>query len=71
MSKPVNVLALPGLSFPSIAEAGGQRVSIGGGLAWVAVAAMVEGATAIRDPGDLSVLGVRLPLEDWLAEGGR
>jgi 2-methylisocitrate lyase-like PEP mutase family enzyme len=71
ISRPVNVLALPGLSVASIAEAGGQRVSVGGGLAWVAVAAMVEAATAIRDTGELSVLGARLPLDDWLAEDPR
>src|SRR5438445_7344040 len=42
VSKPVNVLALPGLSFREIADAGGRRVSVGGGLTWVAVNAMAN-----------------------------
>jgi 2-methylisocitrate lyase-like PEP mutase family enzyme len=66
VSKPVNVLALGGLSFDEIAGAGAQRVSIGGGLTWIAVKAAADAATAIRS-GDLSSLGVRLPLGEWLA----
>ena len=64
-SRPVNVLARPGLSFTEIAEAGAQRVSVGGALTWVAVRAMVEAAIAIRDHGDFSALSARLPLADW------
>ncbi len=56
VGRPVNVLALPGLSVAGIAEAGGQRISVGGGLTWVAVEALVAAATAIRDRGDLGVL---------------
>jgi 2-methylisocitrate lyase-like PEP mutase family enzyme len=66
VSKPVNVLAHPGLSMREIAEAGGTRVSVGGALAWVAVAAMVSAAETIRDEGDFSPLRVRLALGDWL-----
>jgi len=66
VSKPVNVLALPGLSLAGIVDAGAQRVSVGGGLAWVAVKAMADAATAIRDTGDLSVLAARVPLDEWL-----
>ena len=66
VSKPVNVLARPGLSMSEITEAGGQRVSVGGGLAFVGVAAMVEAAEQIRDTGDFSSLGVRLRLAEWL-----
>ncbi|MBA2740929.1 MAG: isocitrate lyase/phosphoenolpyruvate mutase family protein [Actinobacteria bacterium] len=69
VSRPVNVLALPGLSVGGITGAGAQRVSVGGGLAWVGIAAAAAAAEAIRDGGDLSSLGVRLPLADWL--GGR
>jgi 2-methylisocitrate lyase-like PEP mutase family enzyme len=58
----VNVLALPGLTLAEIAGAGAQRVSIGGGLAWVAAKALVDAATAIRDRGDFSVLSARNPL---------
>ena len=67
VSRPVNVLALPSLSLAEIFEAGAQRVSVGGGLAWVALAAMASAATAIRDTGDLSVLASDLPLDDWLS----
>ncbi len=67
VSKPVNVLALPGLSLAEIVDAGARRVSVGGGLAWVAVRAMADAATAIRDSGDLSSLAARVPLGEWLA----
>jgi 2-methylisocitrate lyase-like PEP mutase family enzyme len=67
VEKPVNVLALPGLSVPAIFEAGAQRVSVGGGLTWVAVKALADAASAIRDSGDLSALDVRVPLREWLA----
>jgi 2-methylisocitrate lyase-like PEP mutase family enzyme len=67
VSRPVNVLALSELSFAEIVAAGAQRVSVGGGLAWVAVGALVAAATEIRDSGDFSALGVRLPLGEWLA----
>jgi 2-methylisocitrate lyase-like PEP mutase family enzyme len=65
VSRPVNVLALPGLSVAEIVAAGAQRVSVGGGLAWVAVRALVDAATAIRDSGDLSSLAATVPLAQW------
>jgi len=64
--RPVNVLARPDLSFAEVAGAGAQRVSVGGGLTWVAVAAFAEAATAIRERGDFSALAARPPLRDWL-----
>jgi 2-methylisocitrate lyase-like PEP mutase family enzyme len=67
VSTPVNVLALGGLSLGEITAAGAQRVSVGGGLTWVAVKAMVDAAEAMRDKGDLSALAARVPLDDWLA----
>jgi 2-methylisocitrate lyase-like PEP mutase family enzyme len=67
VSRPVNVLALPSLTVPEIVEAGGQRISVGGGLTWVAMKAMADAAAEIRDTGDLSSLSARLPLGDWLA----
>jgi 2-methylisocitrate lyase-like PEP mutase family enzyme len=67
VSKPINVLAHKGLTFAEIAEAGGQRVSVGGALTWVAAGALVEAAERIRDQGDFSMFGARLPLGDWLA----
>jgi 2-methylisocitrate lyase-like PEP mutase family enzyme len=56
MSKPVNVLAFPGMRLDELAAAGAQRVSVGGALAWVAADAFIAAATAIRDGGDFSVL---------------
>jgi 2-methylisocitrate lyase-like PEP mutase family enzyme len=65
VSRPVNVLARPGLTVAEIVEAGAQRVSVGGGLTWVAVKAFADAATAIHDRGDLSALAASVPLEDW------
>lgn len=63
VSKPVNVLALPGLTVEGIATAGGQRISLGSWLSSIAsksdLASAMEVAAAIRDDGDLSVLGAR------------
>jgi len=67
VSKPVNVLALPALTLGEIFGAGAQRVSVGGGLAWVAAKAMADAAAAIRDRGDLSPLAARVPLDAWFA----
>ena len=67
VSKPVNVLAVPELSFAQVVEAGAQRVSVGGSLTWVAVKAMADAATAIRDRGDFSALAARVPLPQWFA----
>jgi 2-methylisocitrate lyase-like PEP mutase family enzyme len=64
VGRPVNVLAVPSLRFSEIAATGARRVSVGGRLTWVAVRAMAEAATALRD-GDLSVLDAQLPLDDW------
>ena len=65
VTAPLNVLALPGLSVGEILDAGAQRVSVGGGLAWVAVQALADAATALRDTGDVSLLAARPPLGDW------
>jgi hypothetical protein len=42
-------------------------VSVGGGLTWVAVAAMADAATTILETGDLSPLDVEVPLDRWFA----
>jgi 2-methylisocitrate lyase-like PEP mutase family enzyme len=62
VSKPVNVLGHRGLDLAEVLEAGAQRVSVGGALTWVAVAALTEAAEALRD-GDLSVLAASAPKE--------
>jgi 2-methylisocitrate lyase-like PEP mutase family enzyme len=65
VSKPLNVLGHAGFTLSEIFGAGAQRVSVGGALTWVAVAAAADAARALRD-GDLSVLTPRVPLADWL-----
>jgi 2-methylisocitrate lyase-like PEP mutase family enzyme len=65
-AKPLNVLARSGLSMREMVEAGAQRVSVGSRFLWVAVAAMVSAAEAIRDSGDFSQLAVRVHPDEWL-----
>jgi 2-methylisocitrate lyase-like PEP mutase family enzyme len=67
VTKPVNVLAVRGLTVADITDAGAQRISVGGALTWVAVDAFASAAQAIRDGGDLSVLGARPPLQEWFS----
>jgi 2-methylisocitrate lyase-like PEP mutase family enzyme len=67
VSKPVNVLARPNLSFEQVAAAGARRVSVGGALTWTAAGAFVEAARAIRDRGDFSLLGSGSVLDVWRA----
>jgi 2-methylisocitrate lyase-like PEP mutase family enzyme len=69
VGKPVNVLAHRGLSVPEIAAAGGVRISVGGGLTWVAINAMAAAAQRIRDDGDLSVLTGPGEIPAWLRGG--
>jgi 2-methylisocitrate lyase-like PEP mutase family enzyme len=66
VSKPVNVLAFPGMTFAELVNAGAQRISVGGQLTWVAAAAAAEAAVKIRDEGDFSALAARLQGTDWL-----
>jgi 2-methylisocitrate lyase-like PEP mutase family enzyme len=65
--KPVNVLATPQLAAAEIFEAGAQRISVGGGLAWVAVSAFAAAAGQMRDEGSFAALDVSPPVGDWLA----
>jgi 2-methylisocitrate lyase-like PEP mutase family enzyme len=69
VSKPVNVLAFPGMRFADIVAAGAQRVSVGGGLASVAADALIRAATAIRDTGDFSVLTTEHSAREYLLDG--
>jgi 2-methylisocitrate lyase-like PEP mutase family enzyme len=74
VGKPVNVLARPDLPLREIADAGAQRISVGGQLTWVAIGAMAEAARRIRDLEDLSALAPAVPakqIADWLVQGGR
>ena len=65
-TRPVNVLARPKLTLAEIAGAGAKRISVGGGLTWVAVGALAAAAERMRDDGDFTALGVSLPLKEWL-----
>jgi 2-methylisocitrate lyase-like PEP mutase family enzyme len=64
-ARPLNVLAHPGLSMREIAEAGGQRISVGGALTWVAIRAMADAAQQVAE-GDFSALTGAGPIKDWL-----
>jgi 2-methylisocitrate lyase-like PEP mutase family enzyme len=66
VSKPVNVLARPNLTFDEIAAAGAQRVSVGGALTWVAVGALVSAGQQIRDGGEFSALAEGVKIDQWL-----
>ena len=68
ISKPVNVLAHPGLTMSEIVGAGAQRVSVGGALTWVAAGALAQAATAIRDDGNFTSLRARVDLDAWLPD---
>jgi 2-methylisocitrate lyase-like PEP mutase family enzyme len=68
VERPVNVLGHAGLTMREIADAGGQRMSVGGALTWVAVNAMVEAAQRIRDDGDFSALTGPGQIREWLAD---
>jgi 2-methylisocitrate lyase-like PEP mutase family enzyme len=66
VDRPVNVLATPRLTAAEIFGAGAQRVSVGGRLTWVAVAAMASAAEHMRDEGSFAALDVSPPIADWL-----
>jgi 2-methylisocitrate lyase-like PEP mutase family enzyme len=66
VSRPVNVLAHRGLTMREIVDAGGQRVSVGGALTWVAARAMAAAAEQMRDSGDFSALQGAGPIAEWL-----
>src|SRR3954447_3554663 len=68
VSKPVNVLAHRGLSLDEIVEAGAQRISVGGGLAFAAARALVAASEKIHDAGDFSGLTGPGPIAEWLAD---
>jgi 2-methylisocitrate lyase-like PEP mutase family enzyme len=66
-TKPVNVLARPKLALSEIFEAGAQRVSLGGSLAFLSVSAMATAAETIRDDGDFTPIMLGPELREWLA----
>jgi 2-methylisocitrate lyase-like PEP mutase family enzyme len=66
-SKPLNVLTGPGLSVAEIIEAGAQRISVGGRLAWVAINSMAAAAMQLRDGGEMPSLADPAPIIEWLS----
>ena len=66
VSKPVNVLARASLTFDEMTQAGAQRISVGGALAWVSAAALVSAVERIRDSGDFSELAAGVKIDEWL-----
>ncbi|MEA2293056.1 MAG: hypothetical protein QOE86_695 [Solirubrobacteraceae bacterium] len=66
VGRPVNVLAHRGLTMADVVDAGAQRVSVGGALAWAAVEAMADAATRLRDAGDSSGLRSGGRVAAWL-----
>ena len=70
VTKPVNVIARPKISFAEVVEAGAQRVSVGSSLAFVALSAMAEAAEAIRNDGDFGPIAFSPRLREWLAALG-
>ena len=65
-SKPLNVIGFPPLTMAEIVAAGGQRISVGSQLAWVAAGAMARAAEEIRDTGEFTAFAERVPVKDWL-----
>ena len=65
-SRPVNVLARPGLTAAEIFDAGAQRISLGGWLAFTAVDTMAKAAVEVRDQGEFGSLSVPRELREWL-----
>lgn len=75
VNKPLNVIAvmIPGVTVAELAEAGVRRISIGGALAQVAYAALVEGAREMRETGSFGWLAKFSPENDitpFLRQGG-
>ena len=57
VDRPVNVIVRPGgPTVAQLAEAGVARISVGGSLAWVAVAAVADAARELKDAGTVAFL---------------
>ena len=65
-SKPQNVLAHPGLTLTEITDAGGQRISVGSQLTWVAAGALARVAEEMRETGSFAAFAERVPIKEWL-----
>ena len=67
VGRPLNVLALPGMSLPDIVAAGAQRISVGGGLAWAAVNGLVAAASELQTGTIPGTIAPPSELKGWLA----
>ena len=68
VGRPLNVLALPGMSLPDIVAAGAQRISVGGGLAWAAVNGLVAAASELQTGTIPGAIAPPSELKGWLAD---
>jgi len=67
VSRPVNVVmsaADPSLTLAQLAEAGVKRVSVGGALSRLALAAFLRGAREMRDKGGFTWVRDTIPSQD-------
>ena len=64
----MNALVNPKLSYADLAGAGARRISVGGNLAWVGMAAVARAATEMRDQGDFSSIDVGMNVSDLLGD---
>jgi 2-methylisocitrate lyase-like PEP mutase family enzyme len=67
VSKPVNVLAHPKLTMAEVVDAGAKRISVGGSLAFLSVAAVADAARRLRDDRDFEAVRVPSELRELLA----
>jgi len=70
VSKPVNVVmsaADPSITVLQLADAGVRRISVGGALARLGLAAVRDAAVAMRDAGSFTWVGATLPSKDLKA----
>jgi 2-methylisocitrate lyase-like PEP mutase family enzyme len=74
VGKPLNVVmsaADPSLTLAQLAEAGVKRVSVGGALSRLALAAFLEGAREMKDTGGFTWVRRTVPTKDLKAVFGR
>lgn len=67
ITRPLNVLARPGLSVAEIMDAGAQRVSVGGWLAWVSAGAVAAAAQELKNGGVLASPAAQVRPDEWFA----
>jgi 2-methylisocitrate lyase-like PEP mutase family enzyme len=66
VGRPLNVLALPGMSLSDVIAAGAQRISVGGGLAWAAVNGLVAAARDLQTGAIPDTIAPPHELKGWL-----